>query len=264
MNKDRKVFCCNSRVDAGEHIVRALSQVGKLYDFEFDGLTKKTKDLHSKSLRIIGDGMAHLTTRKKGLGRCELADMFIMTCMLMDNTHPGRAPQSPTYKINDPKAYIDAVMNMLVKLKSEDFWMVDSDGKDVYIKNVHGDKIRAKNPNSYKEHQRAIYDDGNIRHREGMMWARFVTEFLPTLEMQKVINKDGKAVKNPAQMRQDLAVKNDFKDKFGTPLNVFDDVLGYNKRHDIGHIIAKSKGGDDSLENLEYEPTSANRSKGAN
>jgi len=32
----------------------------------------------------------------------------------------------------------------------------------------------------------------------------------------------------------------------------------------LGHIVAKSKGGDDSAENLQYEHSSANRSKGAN
>ncbi len=183
--------------------------------------------------------------------------------MLLDNTHPTRPTKSgPTYKINDPIRYIEAVMKMLVILKVEDLWMVDPDGNDVYRENAHGKIVRARNPDSYKEHQRAIWDDGNVRHREGMMWNRFVTEFLPTLEMQKVISMDGEAVKNQAQSRAELAVKTDFKDKYGSPLSIWDDVLGHNKSHDLGHIIAKDKGGDASVENLEYEPISANRSKG--
>jgi len=234
-----------------------------LYDFEFNGLDKKMRALHSKILKIIGNGMAHITKKSKGVGRAELADMVIMSCMLLDNTHPTRPTKSgPTYKINDPIRYIEAVMKMLVILKVEDLWMVDPDGNDVYRENAHGKIVRARNPDSYKEHQRAIWDDGNVRHREGMMWNRFVTEFLPTLEMQKVISMDGEAVKNQAQSRAELAVKTDFKDKYGSPLSIWDDVLGHNKSHDLGHIIAKDKGGDASVENLEYEPISANRSKG--
>tara|TARA_Y100000310_G_scaffold137624_1_gene136557 strand:- start:233 stop:1888 length:1656 start_codon:yes stop_codon:yes gene_type:complete len=234
-----------------------------LYDFVFTGLDKNMRVLHSKILKIIGDGMAPNHKKLKGLGRAELADMFILTSMLLDNTHPTRPYKSgPKYKINNPVRYIEAVMEMLITLKVEDFWLKDSDGNDVYRIDVVGNKVRAKNPDSYKEHQRAIWDDGNLRHRERMMWNKFTTKFLPTLEEQNIISIDGKAVTNQSQMRMEVACRDDFKDKYGKPLNVFDDVLGQNKSHDLGHIIAKSKGGSNSIENLEYEPISANRSKG--
>ncbi len=236
-----------------------------LYDFEFNGLDKKMRTLHTKILKIIGNGMAHIIKKSKGVGRAEFVDMLIMISMLLDNTHPSRPTKNGTkYNINDPKRLIEALMEMLVTLKVEDFWLKDSDGNDVYRIDVVGNKVRAKNPDSYKEHQRAIWDSGNLRHRESMMWNIFVKEFLPTLEMQNVISRDGKAVTNQAQKRMEVAVKTDFKDKYGSPLDVFNDVLGHNKSHDLGHIIAKSKGGDDSVENLEYEPIAANRSKGAN
>jgi hypothetical protein len=236
-----------------------------LYDFDFKGLNTKMRTTHAKILKIIGDGVAHLTVKKEGAARADLADMFIMTSMLLAETHPSRSLRNgPTYKINDSKRYIEALMKMLIKLKVEDFWMVDLNGKDVYITDLHGNNVRAENPDSYRKHQMSIWDAKNLRHREGMMWNKFVAEFLPTLEMQNIISMDGKAVKNPAQTRQDLAVKTDFKDKHGAPLDVWNDVIGHNKSHDLGHIIAKDMSGDASLENLEFEYISANRSKGPN
>jgi hypothetical protein len=234
-----------------------------LYDFEFSGLDKKTRELHSKILKIIGNGMAHLIKKSKGVGRADFADMLIMTSMLLDNKHPSRPfKNGPKYIINDSMRYIEEVMKMLVILKQADFWMVSPEGKEVWRPNLQGNTVRAKNPDSYKEHQRAIWDAGNVRHREDMMWTRFTEEFLPTLEIQNVISRDGKAVTNQTEKRMEVAVKRDFEDKYGEPLDVFDDVLGHNKRHDLGHLIAKSKGGNDSVENLQYEYTSANRSKG--
>ena len=234
-----------------------------LFDFVFTGLDKKTRLLHSKILKIIGEGMADITKKSQAVARCEFADMVIMASMLLDNTHPSRPyKHGPKYNINDPKRFIDAVMKMLVILKVEDRWLVADNGDEVWRTNTKGKRVRAENPDSYKQHQRAIWDAGNLKHREDMMWNKFTTEFLPTLEEQNVISKDGKAVTNQAQKRMEVAVANDFKDKHGEPLDVFDDVLGHNKRHDLGHLIAKSKGGNDSVENLQYEYTSANRSKG--
>ena len=236
-----------------------------LYDFEFKGLDKKMRTLHSQILKIIGNGMAHITKKSKGVNRADFADMLIMTCMLLDKAHPSHPTKNGTkYNINDPIRYIEAVMKMLVILKVEDEYEKDPDGNDSYREDLNKNMVRVENPDSYKKHQASIWDAGNVRHRESMMWNRFVRDFLPTLEMQNVISRDGKAVTNQAKKRAEVAVANDFKDKYGTPLGIFDDVLGHNKRHDLGHIVAKSKGGDDSAENLQYEYTSANRSKGAN
>jgi len=235
-----------------------------LYDFEFNGLNKKMRTLHSKILKIIGDGMALRLKKSKGGGRAEFADMFILTSMLLDNTHPSRSYKGGSiYRINDPKRYIEAVMEMLVILKVEDYYMVNDKGETLEgVDPTTGNKFKIKNLDSYVQFQSKIWDDGNLRHREGMMWNKFTTKFLPMLEEQNIISIDGKAVTNQSQMRMEIAVRDDFKDKYGKSLNVFDDVLGHNKRHDLGHIIAKSKGGNNSIDNLQYEPISANRSKG--
>ena len=153
---------------------------------------------------------------------------------------------------------------MLIELKEEDFYLKEKNGDITTRLELEGNLYKVKNPNSYSEHQRSIWDSGNLRHRESMMWNKFSTEFLDELEMRGIISRVGKAVTDQAKKRQEVAVQNDWKDMYGEPLDIYDDVFGQNKSHDLGHIVAKSKGGDDSAENLQYEYTSANRSKGAN
>ena len=154
---------------------------------------------------------------------------------------------------------------MLIELKVEDRFLKDPETGELVVNiDLEGNEYPVKNPNSYAEHQRAVWDAGNLRHRESMMWKKFTTQYLDSLVMREVISKVGKAVTNQALKRQEVAVLRDWEDKYGKPLDVFNDVLGQNKSHDLGHIIAKSKGGNDSAENLEYEGISANRSKGAN
>ena len=235
-----------------------------LFDFEFDKLTKKRRDLHSEILTIIGNGTAPLKGKTKGIKRCDLVDLFFMISMLLDTKHPSREKGFPKFKINEPVVFIKALFKMLVQLKQEDFYLMEKNGDITTRLDLEGNLYKVKNPNSYSEHQRAIWDSGNLRHRESMMWNKFSTEFLDELEMRGIISRVGKAVTDQAKKRQEVAVQNDFKDKYGEPLDIYDDVFGQNKSHDLGHIVAKSKGGDDSAENLQYEHSSANRSKGAN
>ena len=236
-----------------------------LFDFEFSDLTKKRLDLHSEILTIIGNGTSPLTKKTRGIGRCDLVDLFLMISMLLDSKHPSRENGFPKFKINNSKALIGELLKMLIELKFEDRFLKDTKtGKTMVNIDLEGNEYQVKNPNSYAEHQRAVWDAGNLRHRESMMWKKFTTQYLDSLVMREVISKVGKAVTNQALKRQEVAVLRDWEDKYGKPLDVFNDVLGQNKSHDLGHIIAKSKGGNDSAENLEYEGISANRSKGAN
>ena len=241
------------------------NSLNHLFDFEFDKLTKKRRDLHSEILTIIGNGTAPLIKKTKGIGRCDLVDLFLMISMLLDSKHPSRESGFPKFKINNSQALIGELLKMLIELKVEDRFLKDpKTGKTIVNIDLEGNEYEVKNPNSYAEHQRAVWDAGNLRHRESMMWKKFITQYLDSLVMREVISKVGKAVTNQAVKRQEVAVLRDWEDKYGKPLDVFNDVLGQNKSHDLGHIIAKSKGGNDSAENLEYEGISANRSKGAN
>ena len=236
-----------------------------LFDFEFSELSKKRLDLHSEILTIIGNGTAPLIKKTKGIGRCDLVDLFLMISMLLDSKHPSRESGFPKFKINNSTALIDALFKMLIELKVEDRFLKDPETGELVVNiDLEGNEYPVKNPNSYAEHQRAVWDAGNLRHREGMMWKKFTTQYLDSLVMREVISKVGKAVTNQALKRQEVAVLRNWEDKYGKPLDVFNDVLGQNKSHDLSHKVHKSKGGLDTAENLEYEGISANRSKGAN
>ena len=221
-------------------------------------LPKHIKDLHSSIINTIADGLVKEESLKP-LKRSSYHNAFIFLCALRDKKHPQRKgfPNIPVVKVKKNIELMEWFFAKEVKRLEKDKYIMDGD--KIRLHETHdGKKVKVDNPHSFSQKCRQIWNMGYIEMRLNMMWEDFAKEW-EDLELKGIIVREGKSVSNQAQKRIDVAASNDFKDAYGEPVDILNDLLGKDSKYDLGHIIHKDAGGDVSLENLQLEHSVANR-----
>ena len=186
-----------------------------------------------------------------------------MTLSLLHDPNHFRRYKSdlPELRVKDAVRFMEWFLKTETARISENRYQTDSKG-NVRYKNDTRKKGPLKNDHCYSGYLKTVWGKVHLEFRETKILEDLLKDY-KQLCNEGVLVEAGKAVSNPAERRATLAALSDWTTKEGKKLKVFD-VLESGSKYDVGHIVHKSDGGDNSIENTQLEFASANRSKGNN
>ena len=219
------------------------------------GNLKALKDI----INIIANGLAPMQ-KSTALSRGSFCNSFVLICMLQDPKHFRRYQTNlPELRVKDPVRFMEWFCETEVVRINENRYQTDPNGKIKY-KDNNPKKGALTNDHCYSGYLKTVWGKAHLEFRERKMLEDLLRDY-KQLCNEGVLVEAGKSVSNPAERRATLAARSDWTDKEGKKLKVFN-ILKSGSEYDVGHIVHKSDGGDNSIENTQLELVSANRSKG--
>tara|TARA_A100001515_G_C4578576_1_gene212250 strand:+ start:70 stop:1614 length:1545 start_codon:yes stop_codon:yes gene_type:complete len=196
------------------------------------------------------------------INRSQIYNLFILLCCLFNSKHKLNTFNKKLV-INDNKGFINWFLEMELKLRKKNKYILDQDGN--FISDPAGKKDRKGNIKKVENPEAFIKKCSNngedeIQIRLESMYEKFVNDY-NSLFAEGIIDfiEDEKVSKG---QRETVAVNSDFTTKDGEKKS-FEEIFGKGNDIDVDHETATRLGGEhNENENMVLRTASKNRSKG--